>query len=375
MRSARLASSFCLLAILPSSGSAAEVTIKEAKILQNAIAVSPDFKLYVEKLKSTKFKDLSTTYSLKIKEMESGKEVNALEWEKEWGGPTSASFSPDARWLAVMATTDTGTTTAKMYYLRSNEMQFNIRQHEQLKFVLFSPDSKHLASAGGYGAAKPDQALWMWDLTIRKNTVIPVGATPTCVAFSPDGKLIAAAMGRYARSKLPALSVCQVAKGKPGDKVEQTADETKGKQRPRLQTQKGRPTLPDNQSWHVQRQGDEDFVALAFSSNSKLLAVADRHGIIKIVDVATHKQLTSFDDMRDEIFSLAFHPKQNLLAATGKDKTIRFWDVGQKRLVSTTKLPKLEYSLQLQFSTVGDQFATFPTFGDNIKLWRIEVKE
>ncbi len=340
MRPVMLASSLCLVACLSLSASAADVTIKEGKILQNAIAISPDFRLYVEKLMTFKRTTGATEYSLKVKATESGEEVKALEWEKEWRNAHDAHFSPDGRWLSVMAGDPGQSLTAKVYDLQTGEMRFNVRQHQLLKFVLFGPDSKHLASAGGFGAADPRKALWVWDLSARRYTVMQAAATPTCMAFSPNGKLIAAAAGRYYR-KQPALTVCNVASGK--------------------------------RVWQL--QVDEDLVAIAFSSDSKMIAVGDRHGIIKILDVATHKEVASFDDLQDEVFSLAFHPKQKLLAATGKDKTIRFWDVEDKRLVSTTKLPKLDYFLRLQFATDGKQLATITVRGDIITIWIIVGKE
>src|SRR5262249_54430549 len=163
------------------------------------------------------------------------------------------------------------------------------------------------------------------DVESRRKTVMGSPTTPTCFAFSPDGKLVVATHARYITNP-PLLTTCDVATGR--------------------------------QLMAVKREGQEDAVAVAFSPDSKLIAAGTRGGIIKLFDAAKGKEVGSFDDIQDEILGVAFHPKDNFLAAKGKDKTIRFWDLGSKKLVSTTRLPKLERDPRLQFSTDGTQLAT-----------------
>jgi WD40 repeat protein len=321
-----------------SVASAQQVSIKQTKELKNALAVSADFKLFAEKVKTGKD---SYDYAVKVKEMGSGKEVKSLEWDKEWGELDDASFSPDGKKLAILCGKLGDVKTAKVFDLASAEMKFNVR-HTQMKFVAFTPDSKQLASAGGFGAASPKEALWIWDVETKKKIVTECPTTPTCIALSPDGKLVVAAHGTYGGPP-PLLTTCQVATGE--------------------------------RAVTFKREGKEDVVAVAFSTDSKLIAAGTRDGTIKLYDAAEGKEVASFDDIQDEIFSVAFHPKENLLAGTGKDKTIRFWNLESKKLVSTTKLPNLEYYLRLQFSTDGTQLATYTPRGNIIKLWSVEVKK
>jgi WD40 repeat protein len=317
--------------------SAQEVSIKQTKVVKNALAVSADFVFVAETVKTgTGLYD----YALIIKECESDKKVKTLEWDKEWGDLDAASFSLDGKQLAILCGKKGEVKTARVFDLSSGEMRFNLR-HPQLKFVAFSPDSKQLASAGGFGASSPKESLWIWDSETRKKRVTESPTTPTCIAFSPDGKLIVAAHGKY--DTTPLMTTCQVATGE------------------RARTFK--------------REGKEDVVAVAFSPNSKFIAAGNRDGIIKLYDAAKGNEVASFDEIQDEIFSVAFHPTRNVLAAAGKDKTIRFWDLESKKLVSTTKLPELDYYLQLQFSTDGTKLATYVPRGNIIKFWNVEVKK
>jgi WD40 repeat protein len=315
------------------------VNIKHPKELKGAIALSPDFTQYAERFKAGN--RISEYYGVKIKEVTSGKEVKTLDWDKDWGKPYDSSFSPDGKKLAILCGGKDREKTAKVFDLTSGDMKLNLR-HSLLEFVAFTPNSKRLASAGGPGAASPKETLWIWDIETLKKIVIASPTTPTCLAFSPDEKLVVAAHGKYV-IKTPLLTTWDVATGK------------------RVTT--------------INRDEKEVAVAVAFSPDSKLIAAGTRDGIIKVFDAGKGKEVGRYDDIQDAIFAVAFHPKEKLLAATGKDKTIRFWDLGTKKLVSTTKLPKLIYYGRLRFSSDGTQFATYTTTGDAIFLWNVEVKK
>jgi WD40 repeat protein len=220
-------------------------------------------------------------------------------------------------------------------------MKFNVR-HPFLTFVAFAPDGKRLVSAGGSGASNPKDTLWIWDIAARTKTVADCPTTPTCMAFSPNEKYVVCAHGQYI-SKPPLLSLCDVATGRT------------------VMT--------------IDREEKEDAVAVAVSPDSRLIAAGTPDGLVKLFDASKGNRLASFDDLQADIFAVAFHPKRNLLAATGKDKTIRFWDLESKKLVSTMKLPKLEYHLCLRFSTDGTQVATYTPAGDVITIWSVEANK
>jgi WD40 repeat protein len=318
-----------------------EVSVRQARELKDALAVSFDFTLYAEKVKTEKFKYPKGIYDygVRIRETQSGNQVKDLAWEKEWGDPSEGCFSPDGKMLAITSGGVDRERTAKVFDLSTGQIMLNVR-HLLLKFVAFSPDSKKLASAGGPGASDRKSTLWVWDLGTRKKRVISAPSTPTCLSFSPDGKLIVAGHGKYRGDQKASLSLY---------------DSSSGKMLAR---------------WAAD---DTQVTAAAFSPNGRAIASCGKEGIVRVWGAANRKELASFDDHQDEVFDLAFHPTGKLLASTGKDKTIRWVDLDKKKLVFTTRLEKLIYHLRLMFSADGAQFATYTPTGQTITLWSIEL--
>jgi hypothetical protein len=336
-------------------------------VLPDAIGISPDFTLYVEAKPFAEKGSKEYAGGLKVKEVKSGKQVNALAWDREaWGYPYDAQFSPDGKWLSVMAGRGSGgDTTAKVFNLQTKEMHFNVRQPERLISVLFSPDSKYLATQGegssqGLGRVSwRDKPVIVWEVATRKQVMqLPrregrqpglLGRYPKSMAFSADKLIVAydkfSVFEQYGRSSksFVGFAAWEIEAEKPAWELQVEVEHGNNR--------------------------EEELAAVAFSSDSKLIAFADKQGSVKVWDFTTRTEVARFDDIQDEVFCLAFRPKRALLAATGKDKTLRFWNVEQKRLVSTTKL---EYPLRFRFSTDGEGLAMF---GNGIELWRLKLNE
>jgi WD40 repeat protein len=326
-----------LLILLPwSQAQAADVIINQIRDLKGAIAVSNDFSTYAEKVK--KGNDYYD-YALKIVEMKTGKVQKTLEWDADWGNPYDGSFSPDGKKLAVMAGNPQSGTTAKVYDLSKARMIFNIRQ-KLIRFVVFSPHSKKIATIGGV-FVDPRNNLWVWDIATRKKTVIRVPSQPKSLAFSPDEKLVVSGHSRGA-SRKPGLFLSETGTG-------ETVGELKGH--------------------------EKDVTAVAFSPDGKKVASGSLDGTVKVWDIKRRKELASFDDHHDDIFSVAFHPKESLLVSTAKDKTIRLWDLDKKDLLATAKLKELNYYLKLQISSDGKFLATRTSTGMSIQIWSIETSK
>jgi len=108
------------------------------------------------------------------------------------------------------------------------------------------------------------------------------------VAFSPDGKLIAAG----ARTK---VIICNVQSGKE------------------IQTLTGH-----------EKGGYVDSVA--FSPNGKLIASGSRDKTIKIWDVDSGNVTQTLKGHEDRVTSVAFNPDGKYLASGSWDKTIKIWN-------------------------------------------------
>lgn len=202
----------------------------------------------------------------------------------------------------------------------------------QVRALAFSPDGKLMAAASGnpgqFGEVK------IWDVAERKEvrTIRAHRDHLFAVAFSPDGKLIATCS--YDRM----IKLWDVASG----------NEFK--------------TLKDH---------TDAVFSIAFSPDGKLLASASADRTVKIWDVATGQRLFTLGDALDAVNSIAFHPSGRLLAGAGADRTIRLWELGETDGHQIKSLIAHEDAINLiAFSPDGKTLAT--TGADKtLKLWDV----
>ncbi len=124
----------------------------------------------------------------------------------------------------------------------------------------------------------------------------------------------------------------------------------------------------------------KEVFSLAFSPDGKILATGTWHGSIKLWDVATRTEITTFtlSAYQSRIMSLAFSPDGKILAAGITDaegsgpNIIRLWDMETK-----TQLPPLiGHRLGVQsvaFSPDGKTLAS-GAFDTTIRLWDVATK-
>ena len=228
-----------------------------------------------------------------VKNVKTGDTIKTFEWDtSEWRVPTDAIFSPNGKTLLVLHDAN-GKGGAKLFDLYTGEMIFNVR-HDLLQLAVFTPNSRGILSASG--TLGESSNLWLWDVATRKKTIIngPIHARKS-IAVSPNGKFIAA-IGHTVRS------VVFVGNAASGDKV-------------------------------CELPGDmKDFNAVALSSDSKIVAAGDSDGVVRLWSIPSGKPITEYDDHQAYVASVAFHPKQKLLASAGRDGTIKLFDYARKRL-------------------------------------------
>jgi WD40 repeat protein len=186
---------------------------------------------------------------------------------------------------------------------------------EQVRSVAFSPDGKLLAAAGGFPAQKGEVKIW--DVNARK-LVTTITGHHDCIyaaAFSPDGKTLATA----SYDKLIKL-------WNPS-----TGEEIR--------------TLKD----HIDAIYD-----LAFTPDgTRLVSVSADRGV-KVWNPATGERLYTMSEATDGLNTVAIDHTGKYVAAGGFDKTIRIWELGAKS--ATLKISLIAHEdaiLRLAFSPDG----------------------
>jgi WD40 repeat protein len=197
--------------------------------------------------------------------------------------------------------------------------------------VAFSPDSQVLAAAG------KGPTLTLWSVpdgkVIRTLTLAGALAGFTDLAFSPDGRTLAAGGGDVRRGKVLLW------------------DAATGREIQRLEGNPGR------------------VLGLAFSPDSRLLAVSfgGNDGVVKVHDLETGKVVHTFPVGRANVTCLTFHPDGEHLAWASTDRKMKIVDVATEQEVLTLGSPHLDIRC-LAYSPNGHRLATGDAEG-TVKLW------
>jgi WD40 repeat protein len=241
--------------------------------------------------------------------------------------------------------------------------------------LAFSPDGKVLASGG------EDDRIRFWDPDTGKEVRTLEGhkRPVTCIAFSADGKWLAS--GSQDRD----LRVWDVATGKERRRfqghdapVERTALSPDGKllasfcQAYTLRlwdtdTGKEVHSIPIDKGYRV--------YAMAFSPDGKYFAFGGRpEKGIQLVDTAEWKTIRAFEGHKDYVHDLTFSADGATLVSAGDDHTIRAWDVAggkeQHRYGDETIAAR-----RLAFAADGKTLA-YCTWPDGmVHIWDIAAKK
>ncbi len=198
--------------------------------------------------------------------------------------------------------------------------------------VAFSPDGRLLAAAG----YRRVDLLDAEGIPIRALPV-PEG-TVTGVQFSPDGRRLAASCGSPGRSglirvwQLPSLKVTDLS-GAHSDVVDSLAWGPDSR------------TLAAGSYDHLVSLWDVDAPAgaarlrilkdhtdavygVALSPDGRRVASVSGDRTLKVWDAATGKRLYTFSEATAELYGVAFSPDGRQVAAGGVDRSLRVWNVG-----------------------------------------------
>jgi WD40 repeat protein len=202
---------------------------------------------------------------------------------------------------------------------------------DAVRAVAFSPDGKLLAAAGGLPARSGEVKLW----DVASHSVVrTISGHADCiyaVAFSPDGSTVATAS--Y-------------------DKLIKLWDAATGREV---------RTLRD----HI-----DAVYALAFTPDGKRLVSGSADRSVKVWDTATGTRAYTLSDATDGINTVALSPDGQRVAAGGLDKTIRIWRLGEKEgTLESTLIAHEDAILKLAWSPDG-RYLGSASADRSIKLFR-----
>jgi WD40 repeat protein len=281
----------------------------------------------------------------------------ALAFKGHKAGVTGVCFSPDGKRLASGSLDK----TVKVWDARTGQELLALTGHTtDVTSVAFSPDGTRLATASSEGRDAQGKLLpgevRVWDAHTGQERLALKGhtGTVTSVAFSPDGKHLASAgqglelEGQQFRRVWEKVRVWDLQtgrglrtfKGPPGtlNSVAFSPDGT------RLAGGGGYPGSPGEVKVWDARTGQEllalkghkdPVTSVAFSPDGERLASSSEDQTVRVWDVsrgtegrqAGGQELLTLQGHRGRVKSVAFSPDGTRLASGSEDRTTRLWDV------------------------------------------------
>jgi RNA polymerase sigma factor (sigma-70 family) len=248
--------------------------------------------------------------------MASAQNNNVQVWDLATGKPRfrrntpgfAVAISRDGSVLATGGRTRAGADPVELWDVRTGDKLRSLSADMYQVFRLaFSPDGKVLAAAacGNSGFSPPkdsrSEVVRLWEVgTGRLYELEGHTGGATSLAFSPDGKILAT--GGHDGIFL----------------LWDTAT------RKRLhQTKTVAEASPHRKGKGVKLGG---ILALAFAPDGKTLASANFDGTVRLFEAATGKQIRVLRGHTLGVADVAFSPDGKTLASAGDDQTVRLWD-------------------------------------------------
>ncbi len=195
--------------------------------------------------------------------------------------------------------------------------------------VKFSPDSDVLA-VGGYEALRLIEPVTGTLLATLAGQIDAVRS----IAFSPDGKLIAASSGA-----------------------------------PQSEGEIHIWDLRSHQLLKTMRGHKDCIYSIAWSPDGKLIASGSYDKLVKLWNVATGEEIRTLQDHIDAVFAVAFSPDGKHLASASQDRTVKIWDISTGRRLYTLS-DALDGLTGVAYSRSGDQLAA-GGYDKTIYIWRL----
>jgi len=290
------------------------------------------------------------------------------------GSAADLAWSPDGRTLAVA-----GSLGVHVYDAGTLKERQHIQTGTAMDALAFSPDGKMLAAAG----RENGETLQLWDLAAGRRLPDLNGepyAGALRLRFSRDGRSLLSWCRSEAGSR---LVVWDVASGQAVQKFG-------------VRSQDGFALSPDGRFlledgariWDVVRgeivytfrDPQSTNVAVDWSADGRLIAIANQHGVLQLWDVtdafAPRLVHTAQFDWKEYAgstgmanpFGVRFSPNGRYLALAGADNRLRLWDMGEAKWLRE----ETGAASGLSFSPDGRRLAAISAAGE-IGVWNLAV--
>ncbi len=199
----------------------------------------------------------------------------------------------------------------------------------QIFDLAYSADGKLLALAGYREVRLMDAATKQQLATLSGNA-----GGVRAVAFSRDGRLLAAAGGLPARSG--EVLIWNVAERK---------------------------------LLHTLRGHSDCIYGVAFSPDGQTIATASYDKLVKLWDVATEKEIRTYRDHIDAVYAVAFTPDGKRLVSGAADRTVKIWNVATGERLYT--LPEPQDGINTIAIDPSGKFVAAGGLDKSIRIWSL----
>jgi WD40 repeat protein len=237
-----------------------------------------------------------------------GKQVHSLPGDTQWS--TGIAYSPDGRWLSTGGVAQTRQVKSErgvvhVWDAATGKLVHTLLAHdESVEGVACSPDGRFLASAGeAAGRDFKDQTgeVKIWDAVTGKlvQHLKSLARSPTCLAFSPDGRYLAiGSRGFFDNDGRPLPGGVAVWEWQAG-------------------------------SWqqkHTLKGHNGAVFSIAFAPDSPRLASASEDKEIKVWDLQTGQEVLALKGNSAMVRAVAFSRDGRRLAGALEDGTVKVWE-------------------------------------------------